>query len=304
MWWILFAFSGPILWAISTHIDKHLVERYFKNSSMAVLMVFTALIGILMLPFIWWYKPEVLVIPWSTALIVIFSGILYMGAMLFYLKAILSEEASVVAPLFQAAPLFAFIMGYFVLGERLTVIQMIGGLLIIGGSLFLSVQPDGRRGVFKTHLVLMMLACAFFIALSSVIFKFFAVQDEFWTTTFWTYVGEAIFGIAILLWPPYFRQFIAILKINTAAVLKINGVNELINLAGGLGFRYALLFAPLSIVQAISNTTTLFVFIFGIILTIFFPTLGREDLSTKNLIRKGLSALLIGVGITLVNIIK
>ena len=30
------------------------------------------------------------------------SGILYMGAMLFYLRAIQSEEASVVAPLFQA----------------------------------------------------------------------------------------------------------------------------------------------------------------------------------------------------------
>jgi len=30
------------------------------------------------------------------------SGILYMGAMLFYLRAIQTEEASVVAPLFQA----------------------------------------------------------------------------------------------------------------------------------------------------------------------------------------------------------
>jgi hypothetical protein len=28
MSWLAFAFSGPILWAISTHIDKYLVEKY------------------------------------------------------------------------------------------------------------------------------------------------------------------------------------------------------------------------------------------------------------------------------------
>ena len=44
--WLLFALSGPVLWAASTHIDKYLVDRYFKNSDTAVLMVFTALIGV------------------------------------------------------------------------------------------------------------------------------------------------------------------------------------------------------------------------------------------------------------------
>ena len=33
MMWLLFAFSGPLLWAVSTHLDKYLVERYFKDSS-------------------------------------------------------------------------------------------------------------------------------------------------------------------------------------------------------------------------------------------------------------------------------
>lgn len=36
--WILFAFSGPVFWAISTHVDKYLVDRYFKNSDTAVLL--------------------------------------------------------------------------------------------------------------------------------------------------------------------------------------------------------------------------------------------------------------------------
>ena len=48
MSWLVFAFSGPILWAISTHLDKYLVERYFKTSDVAVLLIFTALIGVLL----------------------------------------------------------------------------------------------------------------------------------------------------------------------------------------------------------------------------------------------------------------
>ena len=43
-----------------------------------------------------------------------------------------------------------------------------------------------------------MLAATFVLALSSVVFKFFAVRDDFWTTTFWTFVGEGLFGAAIL----------------------------------------------------------------------------------------------------------
>ena len=83
-------------------------------------------------------------------------------------------------------------------------------------------------------------------------------------------------------------------------MLGINAVNELINLGGNLGARYALLLAPLSLVQAIAGTTTLFVFGFGVLLTLFLPKLGREDLSWHQLLQKGGSAVLITAGVALV----
>ncbi len=87
---------------------------------------------------------------------------------------------------------------------------------------------------------------------------------------------------------------------NTTALLTINGANELINLGGGLSARYALTLAPLSLVQAITSTTTLFVFLFGVALSLFFPALGREELSAGELARKGISAALIGAGVALI----
>jgi uncharacterized membrane protein YoaK (UPF0700 family) len=71
-----------------------------------------------------------------------------------------------------------------------------------------------------------------------------------------------------------------------------------------LWVRYAFLLAPASLVQAISSTTTLFVFCFGVLLARFLPSLGREDLSAANLLRKGLVALLLAIGVVLINPIQ
>ena len=90
------------------------------------------------------------------------------------------------------------------------------------------------------------------------------------------------------------------LRVNTLALLSINGSNELINLGGGLGNRYALMFAPLSLVQAIGSTTTLFVFAFGVVLSLFWPRFSREDLSGRELFQKGAAAALVAAGVALV----
>jgi drug/metabolite transporter (DMT)-like permease len=300
MSWVVFAFSGPVLWAISVHLDKYLVERFFKESNVAVMLLFTAFVGVLLLPFIWLYEPSVIAPGLGSIGLIILAGILYMVAMLLYLQALQTEEASVVAPYFQAGPLFGYGLAYLALGETLTGRQLAGGILIILGALSVSVRFAYGARMFKTRLAVLMLTCGFAGALAGLIFKIFALDVEFWTTTFWMYAGEAIFGCALLLVPTYRRQLLATLRVNTAALLSINGSNELINLGGGLGNRYALMFAPLSIVQAIGSTTTLFVFAFGVVLSLLWPGLGREDLSGRELVKKGIAAVLVAVGVALV----
>jgi drug/metabolite transporter (DMT)-like permease len=297
--WLVFAFCGPVLWAISTHLDKYLVEKYFKHSDAAVLLIFTALIGLVTLPFIRLIDPNVVGVGFANAALMAVSGVLYMGGLLLYLRALQSEEASVVAPFFQAAPLFGFALGYLVLGEVLSPAQMAGGALVIGGTLLVSLRPARQRTRFKFRLVALMLACTLTLAVSSLIFKMFALRDDFWPTTFWMFVGEALFGAALLSIPSYRRQFLDLLRSNPGAVWSINAANEVINLGGGLGTRFALTLAPLGLVQAIGSTTTLFVFGFGVVLSICSPALGRESLSRRELLQKGLAAVLVAAGAVL-----
>jgi drug/metabolite transporter (DMT)-like permease len=299
MSWLLFAFCGPVLWAASTHLDKYLVERYFKRANVATLLVFTALTGLLALPLIGFWRPQVIQLPPSDVAILMFAGLLYMGALFFYLQALQGDEASVIAPFFQASPLFAYVLGFAVLDERLSATQIAAGALIVGGTALVSVRFGATKRL-KARLVVLMLACALCMALNSLIFKIFAVRDEFWTTTFWTFAGQGLFGCLVLAIPARREEFFRLLRANTSALLTINAVNELVNLAGTLGARYALMLAPLSLVQAVTSTTTLFVFAFGVVLTLACPALGREDLSAVELAKKGFAAVLVAAGVILI----
>ena len=173
---------------------------------------------------------------------------------------------------------FGLILGYFILGEQISSFQTIGVLLIIAGSVLLSLRFGQDSGHIKKRLVILMLLCALAVSLSSLIFKIFAVQDAFWPTTFWKFSGQALFGVTLMLPAKNRKQFSEMIHSNAGALLSVNLTNELINLGGNLGMRYALLLAPLAIVQAISSTTSFFVLFFGVILSLFFPNFAREEI--------------------------
>jgi drug/metabolite transporter (DMT)-like permease len=301
MSWLIFAFAGPVLWAVSTHFDKYLIERFFKTGNVAVFLVFTSFIGFLLMPFIWFFKPGVIDLPLISAAVISVSGILYMGAIYFYLGALQTEEPSMVIPFFQSAAIFGLILGYFVLGEKLTLPQIGGGLLVVAGSVLLSLRFGKNAPRIKRRLVVLMVSAAFMVSLSSLIFKFFEINGDFWTTVFWSYTGDAVFGVVLLSFAANRRQLFQLVREHTGAVLSINTVNELINLGGNLGANYAFLFAPLGVVQAITSTTPFFVLFFGILLTFLFPKLGRENVGFGNITQKIIAIALVVTGVLLIN---
>jgi uncharacterized membrane protein len=301
MSWLAFALCGPILWAISVHLDKYLVERYFKDADVIVLLIFTALMGLVLMPIIAALVPGVFQRDMTSIVLMTLSGIFYMTGITFYLRALQGHEASMVAPFFQSSPLFGYILAYLVLGETLTRTQLFGGALIVFGVLSVSIGSGPKRERFRWQLAALMLCAGFVLSLSTLIFKAFAIQEEFWATTFWMFAGEALFGIGFLCIGRYRRQFLHLLRVNGGALIAINASNELINLGGGLANRYALIFAPLAIVQALGSTTTLFVFVIGVLLTLLFPKVSRENLSAGEFARKGLAAVLVAIGVTLVS---
>lgn len=301
--WFLIALIPPALWSATNHLDKYLISKYFRGGGVGALMVFSSLIGIFILPFIAFFNHGVFGVNPINAVLIILNGFIYILAVLPYFYAIQKDEASVTVPLFQLIPIFSFILAYFVLKETLLPKQIIGSILIVLGAVGISLEiGEGKTIRFKKEVFWLMALSSLLFAVNFLFFKFFALQESFWTTSFWEYVGLAIFAFLVMAFvKPYRKEFVNVMKKNKLPVIGLNGFNEIINIVAKLSFNFASLLTPITITWVVDGLQPFFVFIYGIILTLFFPQLGTESLLKKHLVQKVISICVMFVGTYFLN---
>lgn len=301
MSWFLIALSAPILWSVSNYIDKFLVSKYTKLwGGIGPLIIFSSLIGTLLLPFIPLWHPGVFNITAFHALIMIIGGIIYVLAFIPYMYSLKIVEASEVTAMFQIMPVFGYILGFVFLKENLSVAQILACILIIAGAILIDVNIK-RLSINKKALALVSLS-ALLLALNGFLFKFVAINVNFWTTAFWQYIGFTIIALGLWLGIPVYRQeFIKAVKKNPYKIWGLNLFNEFINVIGTLLMAWATLMAPLALVWSVNGLQPLIAFVLGIILTIFFPKIIKENLNILNIDKKIIAIIVILIGAYLLN---
>lgn len=295
--WFLLALISPVLYAIGNHIDKYLLEKYFKGGESGAVVLFSALFAVFALPIILIVEPEVFLLGFNSIAVLAFNGAITVVCFILYFKALRDEEASVVVPFFQIIPIFGFVLGYFLLGETLDLSQIIACFLIIVGTIILSLDFSAGKIGIKKRVAFLMTSVAFLYGISGVIFKLIAIEGGFWESLFWDFSGKVILGMLILVCvTSYRRQFFGVFKKNSLPVISLNSFNEIIFIIGEAIFAYATLLAPVALVMTVNGFQPVFVFIFGIFLTLFFPNLGKENMSKNVLTQRILAIGIITVG--------
>lgn len=285
--WLILAFLAPLLWAFSNFIDKYLVEKHFKGGIGSLFLYSSIIIPAILCLLIFVFKPEVLEMNLVPAILMGINGIIYITYLLPYYKALDKADASSVVPIFQSIPVFTYILALFVLGEALTQTQIIASTMILAGAVGISLKFEGKKIKFKFDVVMLMLLASLMVSINSVLFKFFALDFDYWTVFFWECVGILIFGIFLFIFAnKYRREFISSLKKNGSRVLSLNALNEIIDIIAIMVFSYAWLLAPIALVSVINGFQPFFVFILGIILTLFFPKIIKEDISKGAILQK------------------
>lgn len=296
--WFSISLAGPALWALVNHIDKYIITKYFTGRGVGSLVIFTGASGFIISLIILLLSPEKIMISTSGAFLIALNGALLVASFIPYLYALEKEEASWASALFQLIPVFGYVLGLIFLGEQLTTKQIFASVLVLAGAIFISL--DLSHGFsFKIKPFLLMLLSSIMIAVNSLIFKMVAIDQNFWGTAFWEYIGGAIFGILLFaLIPLYRRQFIATIQKSRQAVLSINLVSELLNIGAKLAANFASLLAPLALVWVVNGFQPVIVFIYGVILTLFLPKFGKEELSTKIVVKKlsAMAIMIVGIG--------
>lgn len=300
MQWLLIALIPPALYAVSNHIDKFLLSKYFKGGQVGSLVLFSSIFSIIALPIIYFFDRSVMNIALFGGAVLMVNGIIAVISLMCYFYALEGDDASVVVPIYQTIPVISFVLAYFILGEKLGGMEILACVLIVIGTIIISLEFEGKVKL-KLRMILLMLASSFLAALSVIIFKFIGVDAGFWTSVFWQSLGEVIFGFLLFVYVSSYRaQFLAVIKKNKFFVLGINSFNETLTLVANIIFSYLSLIAPVAIVATLNGTQPFFVFIFGIIITLFFPKLGKEAIGKTSLIQKFVAIVLISVGTYLI----
>lgn len=298
MHWFLIALIGPILYAISNHIDKYLMDKHCGNTKAGALVIFSALFSVVVLPIVYLIEPTVFSLGFKTSLILLLNGTINIICLSLYFEAIREEESSNVIPFYQTIPVITYILGYFFLNEALNINQVFGGSLIFIGTVIISLNFSGGKIRLKKRVAALMLGASLLYSIGVIIFKWIALDAGFWNSVFWEFAGNVFAGAIIFMFvSSYRKQFLDVFGIRKAKLISLNSINESITLLAEGVSAYAVLLAPVSLVTAVNGFQPLFVLAFGIVIALFFPHASKESLEKNDIAQKILAIGLITIGV-------
>jgi drug/metabolite transporter (DMT)-like permease len=298
MTWFLIALIGPILYALTNFIDKLLLEKYFKKGGVGTLVLISSLIAIFVLPIIYFIDNTVFSVGYIQILTLAVVGILNVIVIWCYLLALRDEEASIVVVFYQLVPVFGSVLGYFILGEVLSQIQLVAMAIIILGTTIISFEIDAENKFkLRRQTVPLMLIAALSWAIESVLFKTVALDENLWRTLFWEHLMMTLVGLLIFMFIRSYREnFLSAIRENSRRILSLNILNEILYIIGNIVVAFAYLLAPIGLVLLTESFQPIFVFMLGIFLTIFFPKITTEKIHARHILQKIIAICITGIG--------
>jgi uncharacterized membrane protein len=300
MTWFVLALIPPIFFAACNFIDKFVVARVFPNESVGVFIFAASFVTILFAAAVVVADPMVLEVPWNRAILIAANGALYMIALVPYIMALTQASASVVAPLFQLRQGLVLLLAYLFLHEQPTILQVLGMVSVSGGVVLICSERRQGKAHLRGAVVVLMLLSATMLGIYSVMFKYLELESGFWPSKFWEYVGESAVALAFGLSADNRKRLaIAWQRSGCKPFIPLLGT-EVLNITGVLLFTYALTLGPTAMVSTVAGIHPLFLFVFGIILARWYPSLGEQPLSKDVLLLKGLGTAFVVFGCALI----
>jgi uncharacterized membrane protein len=295
----LYAIGAALIWSFTNLIDKHLTNKYAKGGDVWGIVILSCLFPVALIPLAINFDSAIIQeINFFRSIILMLTGSLMVAWIYLYLKALTEEDTSVVMTLLVLAPLFSFILAQIILGEVLTTFQIIAGTLIVAGALVVSYKSEIKK--LNTRLLYYAVSASLVTAIMHVLFKYLSVDGEasYWDSIFWRSFGMVATGVVLSLsFQKILDSFSEFVLEHFSSAVKLNTLNESMTLAGDLLFAFAVLIAPVALVQSTESFQPIFIILISIILyKLFGVTSVQEDLAGFELLKKALGICLVICG--------
>lgn len=292
--WLIFTLLSRAFWSGDNIVDKLLVGKYLKDSY--VLTLFSGIsplllsIGILFTNKLSWLG----LTPIS---IIILAGAIQIIAVFGFYKALSKEEVSRIIPLFQLTPILVAILSFIFLKEVLSVKQSIGFILILLGGFLISIKR--AEGLFRLREAFWwMVLSSLIYAIQAVILKSIFINYSFLSVIFWLGIGQFIPTFLLISFSRNSRNRVIKGFSHLPTLGWIILTLGLIFIAGAeLSGFYAYKTGSVSLISVLRGFQSIFVLIFALSLSFWFPKILKEELAGGVLLTKVIAICLMLVGL-------
>lgn len=292
--WFLIVIIAYLLNAMAMIIDKSLLKKSIPEP-----VVYTFYIGVLGLIFI------PLLMPFGFALLGIklillglFSGIFFIIALLLFFQALKDDDASQVIPLIGGFnPIAILIFAYLLIGERLSLLELLALVFIIAGSIIITIKHGSHGLKLSSQMLKFGIVSALFFGLSYVLAKLIYQETTFINGFIWTRIG-ALLAVFSLVFAPSYRRLI--FKNSKATRHSIKFIFIIGQALAGISFlmvNYAISLGSVTLTNALQGLQYAFLFLLIIIISKKYPEILEEKLNAKIIFQKILAIVLISIGL-------
>lgn len=298
-WIVITLLSAAILGMIGV-LDKAFLHHYARSYRTLTLLIGLGQmpIGIVLIALSPWDDLTVGAAGWALA-----AGILggLSGVVLFRVMA--KREVSRTVPVVQTFPIFVAPLAVVFLDERLRIFDWLAILATVLGAIMISMRSgDGGRGVTIDRTLYQLLGASLLLAGMSIAAKQAVEQMPVLLTHGIRSVGVAATLMAFTLRPEPVIELRRMVEERSPA-LALFGVNEFLIANTGLVLNlWATSLGPVSLVTALTASTSLFLLVYSTLLGLRFRGMLGEQVGRRAVIVKAVATTLLVTGVAVISL--
>ncbi|MFH1424312.1 MAG: EamA family transporter [archaeon] len=289
--WAILVIASLFLYSLVEILDKHVFEVYHKNVAIRTIF-YGGMGGVFALLFLLFrsisFGPQ--------APLLLYLGFAHVLMIIFWFKAISIDEVSRMITIYHTSALFVVLLGYIFLGEMFSALTYLGIALLIIGSMLVSVRRLGGLVKISKGVLPVLIAAAGFACIT-VLTKHAIDLSDPWSAYFWINLGA---GLTVLPLIAYYRKPLRkLMKTSPRSGIIMAGA-ESIGLVGFMLTMFAFSIGPASLIASLSQVQPAIVLGYVVLLSVFRPSVLKEELGKNTLILKAVAIALMIVGAVLI----
>ena len=291
--YVLIAFLTPILHALSCIVDAHFSNNIFKK--VPSLVFYATISNVIIIPFLFFFGTPIIP-PLEILAILFIISLIEVCYQIPYYHALRNIDTSIVVALFSLGKITIPVLAYFIVNEKLSLIQYCGFGIILLSTFLLNFDIKKLKINIAFFL---MLVVSVLLSLSSVLSKYSLQSVDFVTVLFWGSLFATSISLSLLFLPQYRTDIISSFP-QYKKRIKLFLSNEILNQGGTLAGTIALAHLPVLAVKSIGSSQSIFTLLLGFMLYKIFGNRFKENLTRQEVIKKLISFIAIIIGINLV----